>query len=135
MMGVCETGVLCCPDWIMSLAVVGGVLIYALMGMLIFLIVKAFKDDLEWDYVILFIFLWPFIIVVAVVLAVVYYISRLIAMPIVGADKHDLRQLERKMENKITREDNKIMNYLEYEYKPPKKKVVKTKTKKKVKRK
>jgi len=136
-MGVCVDGVCSCPDWIITLAVIGGAIIYALVGLLIFVIVKAFKEDLEWDYVVLFIFLWPFIIIGAILSAILYYIGRLIAMPIIGADKYDLKDLERKMENKITHEDNKIYDYLEYDYKPSRKKAVKgkTKTKKKAKKK
>lgn len=135
-MGVCETGILCCPDWVVTLAVLGGVIIYALIGALIFVIVKAIKEDLEWDYVVVFIFLWPLIIVGAIAGAFLYYIARLIAMPIIGADKYDLKDLERKMESKIDRGDDKIKDYLEY-YKPSRKKPtksVKGKAKKKAKK-
>ena len=113
-MGVCISGVCGCPDWIITLAIIGGGLIYALLGALIFVIVKSFKDDLDWEFIIMFICLWPLIIAVAVIGAVGYYFARLIAMPIIGADKHDLRVLEDKVEDKI---DDK-MNHLKYKYKP-----------------
>jgi len=133
-MGVCVSGINCCPDWILSLAVIGGAIIYALIGVLIFFLIKSVKDDLEMECILLFIFLWPLIIAGAIAYGVVYYIVRLIAMPIIGADKYDLKDLEGKMERKITREDNKILDYLKYDYKPPKRKAVKSKAKKKAKK-
>jgi len=129
-MGVCETGISCCPDWIITLAIIGGAIIYALIGLLIFTIVKSFKEDLEWDFVILFVFVWPVIIAAAVVGAIVYYFAKLIAMPIIGADKYDLRKLKDKMDYKIESE----IDHLEYKYKPLNVKKTKPSKKKKAKK-
>ena len=109
-MGVCIDGACGCPEWIITLAIIGGALVYALVGFLVFMIVKSFKDDLEWEYVLLFILLWPLIIAGAVLGAVAYYFGRLIAMPIIGATKDDLKELEDNVDDK--------MNHLRYEYKP-----------------
>jgi hypothetical protein len=128
------------PEWIITLAFIGGALIYALVGALIFVIIKSFKEDLEWDSITFFMVFWPIIIVVSVVMAVIYYFARLIAMPIVGTDKSDLKDLERKvntdikdLERKVNtdikEEDKKVMDYLKYEYKPSKRKESKAKAK------
>ena len=124
-MGICvDAACAGCPEWVITLAVVGGALIYVLIGFLIYSIIKAFIEDIDSDFVIICIFFWPILIVGAVVVGIVYYIARLIAMPIIGADKYDLKVLGDKMEDtidtKITREDNKIMRYLESDYVPPK---------------
>ena len=85
---------------------------------------EAFKEDIEPGFIIVCFFFWPILIVGAIVACVAYYVFRLIAMPIIGADKYDLKVLGDKMEDtidtKITREDNKIMRYLESDYVPPK---------------
>lgn len=121
------------PEWFTSLAVIGGLVIYVLIGALIFFIVKSFKDDLDWDYIALFIVAWPIIFVAVIGGAIVYYFARLIAMPIIGADKYDLKELEDKVEDKIETE----IDHLKYDYKPlvvkkakPSKKKAKKKAKK-----
>ncbi len=128
-MGIClDAACEGAPYWVVGLAVIGGIVIYALIGWIIYSIIKSFKDDLDADFIILCIIFWPIIIGGAIVYSIVYYgfgyIFKFFAMPIVGADKHDLRVLEDnivdKMDTKITREDNKIMNYLENDYVPPK---------------
>ena len=62
----------------------------------------------------MFIFAWPIIIAGAVLGAVLYYFGRLIAMPIIGATKDDLKVLEDNVDDKIEDE----MNHLKYKYKP-----------------
>jgi len=134
-MGVCIDGVCHCPDWINFLAIIGGALIYCLIGFLIFLLVKFIKEDIDWGYIVLFIILWPAVIAMAIAYGVIWFIGRIITMIIIGATKDDLRDLEHKMESKITRGDDKIKNYLEYDYQPPKRKAVKSKAKPKRKKK
>jgi len=117
-----------CPEWIITLAYVGGIVLYAILGILLFFIIKSFKEDIDWELIIFFIILWPLIIAGGIAFAVIYYIGgyifKFFTHCIVGADKHDLKLLEDKITNKIdtkiTKEDNKIMNYLEYDYVPPK---------------
>lgn len=110
-----------CPQWILALAVIGGIILYALIGAAIYYIVKAFKEDLEDEIIILFIFAWPLVVFFGIVFAAGWYISRLISMPIVGADKEDLANLKREVNTNIREGDNKVMEYLKYEYKPSKK--------------
>jgi hypothetical protein len=50
-------------------------------------------------------------------------------MPIIGADKYDLKDLENKVDTKIEKGDEKVMDYLKYEYKPSRKEAVKVKEK------
>ena len=128
-MSICSSAACAaCPEWILTLALVGGIIVYAIIGAVIFFIIKSFKEDIDWELIIVCILLWPIIIAGGIAFAVIYYIGgyflKLFAMPIVGADKHDLKVLEnnigRKIDKEITREDNKIMNYLEYDYTPPK---------------
>lgn len=116
------------PGWILGLAVIGGIVLYGIVGFLIYQIIKAFKEDLDSELVVLFIIFWPIIIVGGIAVAILYYvvgyIFKFFAYPIVGVDKADLRESEDriidKIDAKIDREDNKIMNYLESEYVPPK---------------
>ncbi len=129
------------PDWLLGLALIGGIVLYCVAGYLIYQLIKAFKEDIDTDIIVLVIILWPIIIVGGIAVAIFYYvfgyIFKFFAMPIVGADKADLRESEDriidKIDAKIDREDNKIMKYLEYDYVPPKpakaKKPVKEKAK------
>lgn len=109
-MGICLSGdcVVGCPDWIITLAGIGGLVMYILFGVLIFAMVKSFKDDIEIGWIVFFIIFWPLIIAGGIIAAVLYYIVRLITFPIVGVDKFDLKDFERKVDNKIALESNKI---------------------------
>ena len=128
-MGICiATACGGCPEWIVALAWVGGALIYAIIGALIFAIIKSFKDDIDFEFIIMCIIAWPLIIICGIVVAIFYYVGgylfRLFALPIIAVDKHDLKVSEDriidKIDTKITREDNKIMDYLENDYVQPK---------------
>ena len=128
-MGICELGgaVGCsCPDWIVTLAVIGGFIVYAIIGLLIFAIVKSCKDDIEWEWILFFIFLWPAAIILSIMGAVVWFIFRTITIIIMGVTKEDLVDLKDEIvvevDNKVKHEDKKIMDYLKYEYKPSRKK-------------
>ena len=129
------------PEWIFGLSIIGGLVVYIFIGLLVAYIVKLFKDNLDFEVFILALIFWPIVIVggiavgiisgvAAIIYYVVTYLIKLFAMPIVGVDKHDLKVAEDKIldkiDTKITREDNKIMDYLEYDYVPKKSKKVKT---------
>ena len=120
-------------EWIVGLAVIGGIVVYALIGAFIFLVIQAFAEDLDWEFILLCIFVWPIIIAGGIVYAIIYYIGgylfKLFAMPIVVVDKYDLKVSEDKIMDKIALEDNKIMEYLECDYVPPKKSRKPTKAK------
>jgi len=135
-----------CPDWVVTLAVIGGILVYALIGWLIYNLIKAMWKDLDDGLMILCIIFWPIIIAGGIVVlvgsaiaAIIYYVGgylfKLFMGPVINVDKADLRASEdriiAKIDTKITKEDNKIMDYLEYDYTP--KKLVKAKAPKKAK--
>ena len=117
-----------CPEWVITLAYVGGIVLYVIAGILLFFLIKSFKNDIDWEVIIFFILIWPLIIAGGIAFAVIYYVGgyifKFFAMPIVGVDKFDLKESEdritNKIDTKITKEDNKIMNYLEYDYVPKK---------------
>ena len=130
------------PEWILGLSIIGGITAYILVGLLVAFIVKVIKDNVDWDMFILALIFWPIVIVggiayvvfeiakvvVSAIAAIFYYVAvyivKFFAMPIVGVDKHDLKVSEDRIldtiDTKITREDNKIMKYLEYDYVPKK---------------
>ena len=123
------------PEWILGLSIIGGIVSYLALGLFVVFIVKLIKDNIDIELLVLALIFWPIVIIGGIVIGVgsvvasiVYYVGgylfKLFAMPIVGADKHDLKVLEdnisNKIDTKITKEDNKIMNYLEHDYVPPK---------------
>ncbi len=130
--GLCQN----LPEWIFGLSIVGGIVVYLIVGFLVACLVKLLKDEINMDLLILALIFWPIVIVVGIAVAVVsavsaifYYVAvylvKFFALPVTAVDKHDLRVAEDrildKIDTKITREDNKIMKYLEYDYVPPKK--------------
>lgn len=143
------------PDWIFGLSVIGGLVVYLIIGLLVAYMVKLWKDNINIDIFILVLIFWPAAVIVGIAIGVVSavsailyyvcgYIFKLFAGPIINVDKADLRASEERIidsiDTKITREDNKIMDYLEYDYVPSKakkkaKKPVKAKKAKAVKKK
>ena len=112
-----------CPEWVVSLAFIGGVVVYAFTVWLAYKIIKEILGDIEFGAILLLAIFWPLALVGCVAYGIVWYIIRLISMPVVGADKEDLRRMENKLEDQIDSGDNKVRNYVRNfveDYEPPK---------------
>ena len=94
-----------CSELVSAFAVLGGIFLYALIGLVIGLVVRQFLRDGQLDddevlLVVLSVIFWP----IAIVVGIFYVIGAWVTAPLWAASRSDLRRTEDRLSRKIDNE-------------------------------